>query len=96
MKAFLGAVMFALVLSALPAAASHERGAAFGFRPGLQAQKGPARQFKGEQPRDARRERRAEREERSPGRLTEDERRELHRDLDKANRELYRRRFERR
>jgi hypothetical protein len=29
------------------------------------------------------------------GRLTEEERRELHRDLDKANRELYRRRHER-
>lgn len=93
MKAFLGAVMFALVLSAPPAAASHERGAAFGFRPGLQAQQGPPRHVKGDQPRDVRRERR---EERPPGRLTEEERRELHRDLDKANRELYRRRSERR
>lgn len=35
--------------------------------------------------------RRRERDERRNGRLTDEERRELHRDLDRAHRELYRR-----
>jgi hypothetical protein len=35
---------------------------------------------------------RVEPEKRKPGRLTQEERRELHRDLDRANREIYRRR----
>ena len=49
---------------------------------------GPER---GEPPRDFRQDRRGE-ERRE--RMNEDERRALHRDLDKANRELYRRRFQ--
>ena len=65
------------------------------FRPGggprMQAQD----QFKrGGAPRKPDRDRfqRAEPEKRKPGRLTQEERRELHRDLDRANREIYRRR----
>lgn len=43
--------------------------------------------------RDSRQDRRMEREERRE-RMSEEERQALHRDLDKANRELYRRRFQ--
>ena len=63
-----------------------------GFYPEAQGQgakgrPGPGRD-RGEPPRDFRQDRRDDRRER----LNEDERRALHRDLDKANRELYRRR----
>jgi hypothetical protein len=58
---------------------------------GQQARKGPGDFRRGGQ--DFRRERevrpRDERE-RQSGRMTEEERRELHRDLDRANREIYR------
>lgn len=55
-----------------------------------QAQKGGAGRGpeRGDRGRDAREERREERRDR----MTEDERKALHRDLDKANRELYGRR----
>jgi hypothetical protein len=99
MKAFLGALTCALALLALPAAADHERGAAYRFRPQFQAQPGPPGQFKGDPRRDPRGDRQVDRRgagERPAGRLTDEERRELRRDLDKANRELYRRRQERR
>ncbi|MBI1965551.1 MAG: hypothetical protein HYV99_06110 [Betaproteobacteria bacterium] len=61
-----------------------------GFGAGLQAQerqmkKGPPGQFQ-----RGREFRKNERDERHQGRLTEEERRELHRDLDRANREIYR------
>jgi hypothetical protein len=68
-----------------------------GFNPGLQAQgqqarKGPGDFRRGDQ--DFRRERevrpRDERQRQPGGRMTEEERRELHRDLDRANREIYR------
>jgi hypothetical protein len=66
-------------------------------RPGAQDgdRHGPPGQ--GFQHRDAQRERRAapEREYGRRERLTEEERRELRRDVDRANREIYRRRFER-
>lgn len=97
MKASFGALFVLFLLTAWPAAADHERLRAFGFRPDLQSQqerRGPP--AKGNQWRDPRRERPPERGQRSPGRLTDDERKDLHRDLDRANRELYRRRFERR
>lgn len=66
-----------------------------GFGAVLQAQqqgkqKAPARFQRGE--RDMRR---GERDERRHGRLTEEERRELHRDLDRADREIYRRKPQR-
>jgi hypothetical protein len=93
MKALLGALTVAVVLLAQPAA-----GAPWDFRPGLQSRE---RQAPG--PREAQRERRAvpERSERRQdrpdrqGRLTEEERRDLRRDVDRANRELYRNRPER-
>lgn len=64
-----------------------------GFGAGLQAQerqmkKGPPGQY--QRGREFRRNERDERDERRKGRLTEEERRELHRDLDRANREIYR------
>ena len=64
-----------------------------GFGAGLQAQeqpmkKGPPGQF--QRGREFRKNERDERDERRKGRLTEEERRELHRDLDRANREIYR------
>ena len=96
MKAFLAAMMFTLGLAALPAAADHERGGRFGVRPEFRAQQGPPGQFRGDKGRDVRRERQVDRRARPQGRLTEEERRDLRRDLDKANRELYRRRSERR
>ena len=61
-----------------------------GFRAALQAQgehlkKGPGPQQHGE------RDKRGEHDKRHQSRLTEEQRRELHRDLDRANREIYRR-----
>jgi hypothetical protein len=97
MKAFFGALSLMFLLSALPVAADHERPRGFGFRPDLQWQqdrRGPP--AKGDQWRDPRRERQPERGQRGQGRLTDEERKDLHRDLDRANRELYRRRSERR
>lgn len=100
MKALLGALTFALALLGLPAAADHERGAGYGYPPQSQGQQGRPGPYKGDQWRDPRRERQADRrergEQRPPGRLTDEERRELHRDLDKANREIYRRRQQQR
>ena len=95
MKAFLAGAMFVLGLAALPAAADPERSRAFGFRPEFRVQQTPPGQFKGDKGRDFRRDRQVNRGERPQGRLTDEERRELRRDLDKANRELYRRRPER-
>lgn len=61
-----------------------------GFGASLQAQgqpakKGPGKFERGEQ------DKRGEHDKRHQGRLTQEERRELHRDLDRANREIYRR-----
>ena len=62
-----------------------------GFSPRTQAQgeervrKGPPPQQRGE------RGAKGEHDKRHQGRLTEEQRRELHRDLDRANREIYRR-----
>ncbi|HUF82816.1 MAG TPA: hypothetical protein VMN03_16900 [Burkholderiales bacterium] len=62
-------------------------------RPGVRAQaqgqseakKRPGPVQRGERPR------RPDQGKRAPGRLTQEERRDLHRDLDRANREIYRR-----
>jgi hypothetical protein len=63
------------------------------FRPGagprVQAQEQPRSRGNGAQ--RSERKQRADSEQRKPGRLTQEERRELHRDLDRANREIYRR-----
>ena len=85
MKAIFLALAITAAAAACPAAASYP-----GFFPGAQAQKGPP----GPPPGFERREppRREQRADERPGRMTDDERRALHRDLDKANRELYRRR----
>jgi hypothetical protein len=59
-----------------------------------QASKGRQGEDRAQRGRDARPDRRAERDERRE-RLSDDERRALHRDLDKASRELYQRRNQR-
>lgn len=65
-------------------------------RPGggarLQAQEQQFKRGGAPQKPDRDRFRRVEPDKRKPGRLTQEERRELHRDLDRANREIYRRR----
>ena len=86
MKKLLTLIAAGLLLT-LPAAEARD------FRPGagprLQAQEHPGKRagapqkpdrFQGGNP-----------DRRKPGRLTQEERRELHRDLDRANREIYRR-----
>ena len=91
MKALILALAMAVSAAASPAAAGSWGRAA--FLPDVQAQRGPPGPPPGferrEPTRDVRREQRADERQ---GRLTDDERRALHRDLDKANRELYRRR----
>ena len=65
-----------------------------GYRPqaqqGQHAKRGPGQPPRGGGGRDFRREEGQQRDERQQGRMTEEERRELHRDLDRANREIYR------
>ena len=91
MKAFLLAIAVTAGLTAGPAAA---RSWGYpGFYADVQSQKGrPGPGYeRREPPRDFRRDQRADDRR---GQLTDDERRALHQDLDKANRELYRRRFQ--
>jgi len=92
MKMLLGALMAGVMLLSQPATAAR-----WDFRPGVQGQDQRMPPRKGPGKREVQRERRAapERGERSRRRLTEEERRELRRDVDRANREIYRRRFER-
>ena len=88
MKNLLTLIAAALLL-AQPAAEARD------FRQGGGARVQQEQQFKrGGTPQKPDRDRfqRAEPEKRKPGRLTQEERRELHRDLDRANREIYRRR----
>ena len=61
-----------------------------GFGASLQAQGQPAKKAPGQFERDDR-DKRGQHDKRQQGRLTQEERRELHRDLDRANREIYRR-----
>ena len=89
MKALFLAIALAAGLMAAPAGAGWPA-------PGeryAQAPKGRdgARQERGREGREMRPERRPDRDERRE-RLNDDERRALHRDLDKANRELYKQR----
>ncbi len=91
MKGLLFLVAVAVLLGPLPAAARDG-----GFSPFLQVQDRGEYRRKGEFRRggqDFRREKqgRPPRDERYRGRMTEEERRELHRDLDRAEREIYRR-----
>jgi hypothetical protein len=79
-----------VAMSSLPSVA-----ASWGYAPAVQGQgqrgqpRGPAQYDQ----RDTRRERRVapERDQRPPHRLTDDERRDLRRDIDQADREIYRR-----
>lgn len=92
MKAFLFAVVLTVGLAGPASAATW---GSLGFFAETQAQKNrqgpaPGRADPGREQRFERRERQDERRER----MNEDERRALHRDLDKANRELYRHRFQ--
>jgi len=91
MKVLRLAVVAALLLAP---ALGEARGLGAGFGPALQAQ-GPMKQ--GEPARRGGKEMDGRREGRPPnqdqhrqGRLTDEERRDLHRDLDRANREIYR------
>jgi Ni/Co efflux regulator RcnB len=87
----------ALAIAALTAAAATTAAPALSAWDGgafmqMQSQKGRPGQERGgdrDRGRDARQERHDERRDR----MSEDDRRSLHRDLDKANRELYGRRF---
>jgi hypothetical protein len=91
MKILIGAILAVLTAAAQPAAAAQWRnfgGAHFN----VQAQRQRSGGFQRQQPQ--REFRQPERDYRNPerrpdGRLTDEERRNLHRDLDRANREIY-------
>jgi hypothetical protein len=87
MRLFLIAVVCALLTPAVANARDGRFGAG-GLQ--LQAQGQQGKKEKGQFSRGDRG-KRAEQDKRQQGRLTEAERRELHRDLDRANREIYRR-----
>ena len=90
MKELFGAMALALLLLSQQAATA----APWDHRPGLQGQE---RRLPPRYPPGQRGQRPGpDRHEGYAGRLTEEERRELRRDVDRANREIYRRRFERR
>lgn len=74
------------LLLAQPAAEARD------FRPGAAPRLQAQEHKRGGAPQKPDRDRfqRVEPEKRKPGRLTQEERRELHRDLDRANREIYR------
>ena len=82
-------VAAAVVLFAPALAGARDQHPGFGAllqaQEGQHAKKGPGQALRGE------RDKRGERERVQKGRLTEEERRELNRDLDRANREIYRR-----
>ncbi len=105
MKMLLGALLVGITIVSQPAAA-----APWDSRPRLQERDQRMAPRKGPGQREMQRERRMgsgqremqreqrmapERDQSSQGKLTEEERRELRRDVDRANREIYRRRFER-
>jgi len=79
------AILIAASLLSLPSVAE-----ARDFRPGagprLQAQDQPVKRGGGGQ--RSERKQRGDPDQRKPGRLSQEERRELHRDLDRANREI--------
>ena len=82
-------VAAAVVLFAPALAGARDQHLGFGAllqaQGGQQAKKGPGLPLRGE------RDKKGEEEKGQKGRLTEEERRELNRDLDRANREIYRR-----
>lgn len=63
-----------------------------GFRASVQGQEQPVKKAPpGSQTENGKRDKRFEQDKRHQGRLTDQERRDLHRDLNRANREIYRR-----
>lgn len=93
MKILIGAILTVMVAFAQPAAAGPWHGLTGGMF-AVQAQRQPPggfqRQPQPQPQRDFRRpERPPEHGQRSDGRLTEEERRALRRDIDRANREIY-------
>ena len=86
-KLILGMVVLALLAPALAGARDVRPGfRAWAQEPGgRQMKKAPGQSLRGE------RDQRGQPVKGHKGRLTEEERRELHRDLDRANREIYRR-----
>lgn len=88
MKAFPGMLAIVLMVAMAPAVAGPWR-ERIAFGPAAQDRKG-GQHWKSDRPNEFRPGRQPERDERPHGRFTEEERRQLHRDLDKANRELYR------
>ena len=89
MKALLGVLVLGVAIWSQSAIAE-PRGFGFSFQ--AQGQRGQPREGMQREQRDMRREGRAEpgRGERQQDRMTEDERRELRRDIDQANRDIYR------
>ena len=85
-KLFLLAVAGALLLPPVADARDWPAGRGAMVQDQGQPKKGPGQFQRGEP------DRRGEQDKRNPGRLTQEERRELNRDLDRANREIYRRR----
>lgn len=91
MKVLLAVVVAGTLLVPVLAEA---RGSGMGFAPALQAQ-GPMKQGEparggGRDARGGREGRPPNRDQRQQGRMTDEERRDLHKDLDRANREIYR------
>ena len=82
------ALLLTIAMVAGLAAAQADANWRYGGEHYAQAPKGREARDRGQQGRETRPERRPEREPQRE-RLNEDERRALHRDLDKANRELY-------
>lgn len=103
MKVVLGALVVGIMVAAQPVAARPWSG---GFAPYLQQAQDQRMSPRGQEKRgqrDFRRDQRMppqrmvpERDERARGRLTDEERQDLRRDIDKANREIYRRRQQQR
>ena len=89
MKILIGMILTLLTVAAQPAAAASWRDFGRG-RFDVQAQRQRPGEFQRQPQRDFRRgERPPERDKRGDGRLTDEERRDLRRDIDRANREIY-------
>ena len=92
MKIMIGMILMLLAVAAQPAAAAAWRDFG-GGRFDVQAQRQRPGDFQRSPQRDFRRgERPPERNKNGVGRLSDDERRDLRRDIDRANREIYKRR----
>jgi hypothetical protein len=94
MKVLLATMVTVVAGSLLVSPLAEAGGWGMGFAPALQAQgpmkHGDAQRGRGRDPRGGRETRPPNRDDRRQGRMTDEERRDLHRDLDRANREIYR------